>query len=273
LPIRLAHRIDDFRNLPFVVACNPLLLELIKLMEQDKAFTELLRHTLDSSSDTLPLLAEGFRETRRHIKEETLIKDFLDRSLSSRLAMRILIEHHIQLHADKPNYVGAICMSFSPKKLIEKSAELVTKLCRAQYGISPEVRLDGHVNSSFPFIPIPLNYIVPEMLKNAFRIRDRGGGIKRSELKKIFDYHFTTTDSKADSNLMSYANYTNDNVFDELILRGSSKMSGYGFGVPTSRAYCEYFSGSLSIETMFGIGTDIYIRLGLLTSEKNVIRL
>ena len=29
LPIRFAHRIDDFRNLPFVVACNPLLLELV----------------------------------------------------------------------------------------------------------------------------------------------------------------------------------------------------------------------------------------------------
>ena len=121
LPIRFAHRIDDFRNLPFVVACNPLLLELvrthiaaahaqldsrsaraihqnlphaslvsagkrslrarctrtitcllkIKTLDQEKAFTELLENTLNCSSDTLPLLAEGFRESKRHIKVST----------------------------------------------------------------------------------------------------------------------------------------------------------------------------------------------------------
>ncbi|CAF1182096.1 unnamed protein product [Didymodactylos carnosus] len=301
LPIRLAHRIDDFRNLPFVVACNPRLLELIKTLEQEKLFTDLLQCTLDSSSDTLPLLAEGFRETKRHIKQATLVRNFLDRALTSRLCMRILIEHHIQLHEEKPNYTGAICLSFSPKKLIEKSADLVTKLCKAQYGVSPEIRLDGHVNSTFPFIPIPLHYIVPEMLKNAFRatvehhlhsdnelpcinvtvavnddeliLRDRGGGMKRSVLEKIFDYHFTTTDSSADLSMMSYSDQINDKLFDKFILRETNKMSGYGFGVPTSRAFCEYFNGSLSIETMFGIGTDVYIRLGLLTSEKRVVRL
>ena len=124
LPIRFAHRIDDFRNLPFVVACNPLLLELvrtntqsppltllsilvqherfikifhtlhsfppvsdryrvrrtrsitlplkIKTLDQEKAFTELLQNTLNCSSDTLPLLAEGFRESKRHIKVRPL---------------------------------------------------------------------------------------------------------------------------------------------------------------------------------------------------------
>ncbi len=40
----------------------------IKTLEQEKAFTELLQNTLNCSSDTLPLLAEGFRESKRHIK-------------------------------------------------------------------------------------------------------------------------------------------------------------------------------------------------------------
>jgi hypothetical protein len=47
----------------------------------------------------------------------------------------------------------------------------------------------------------------------------------------------------------------------------------YGFGVPTSRAYCEYLNGSLIYETLLGIGTDVYIRLGLLTSENRIVRL
>jgi hypothetical protein len=40
----------------------------IKTLEQEKVFTELLQDTLTCSSDTLPLLAEGFRESKRHIK-------------------------------------------------------------------------------------------------------------------------------------------------------------------------------------------------------------
>jgi [3-methyl-2-oxobutanoate dehydrogenase (acetyl-transferring)] kinase len=185
LPIRFAHRIDDFRNLPFVVACNPLLLELherfikifhtlhsfpsIKTLEQEKEFTELLRNTLSSTSDTLPLLVEGFRESKRHIKQETLVRNFLDRALTSRLAIKMLIEHHIALRKDKPNYIGAICMSFSPKKLVESAAEYAKKVCRTEYGIAPNVKIDGHIHSTFPYIATPLHYIIPEMLKNAFR--------------------------------------------------------------------------------------------------------
>jgi len=40
----------------------------IKTLEQEKLFTELLQNSLNCSSDTLPLLAEGFRESKRHIK-------------------------------------------------------------------------------------------------------------------------------------------------------------------------------------------------------------
>jgi [3-methyl-2-oxobutanoate dehydrogenase (acetyl-transferring)] kinase len=47
----------------------------------------------------------------------------------------------------------------------------------------------------------------------------------------------------------------------------------YGFGVPTSRAYCEYLNGSLTIETLYGIGSDVYVRVGLLTSENRIVRL
>lgn len=60
-------------------------------------------------------------------------------------------------------------MSFSPKEFIQSSAEYVKKLCRSTYGVTPNVQINGHVNSSFPYITTPLSYIVPEILKNAFR--------------------------------------------------------------------------------------------------------
>lgn len=43
------------------------------------------------------------------------------------------------------------------------------RLCEHQYGNSPRVRINGHVAARFPFIPLPLDYILPELLKNAMR--------------------------------------------------------------------------------------------------------
>ncbi|CAF0775831.1 unnamed protein product [Adineta steineri] len=318
LPIRFAHRINDFQNLPFVVACNPLLLELherfiktfhtlhsfpqINTLEQEKIYTQLLQNTFNSSNDTLSLLAEGFREAKRHIKQEMLVRSFLDRALTSRLAIKMLIEHHIELRKDKPNYIGAICMSFSPKELIESSTRYVQKLCRSTYGMTPNVKIDGHVDSSFPYIITPLSYIVPEMLKNAYRatiehhknsnddlpnvnvtiavnddelllrIRDHGGGMSKSILEKMFNYHFSSNNTLNDSSMISDTDF-DDYSYDQFIIRNHNRISGYGFGVPTSRAYCEYLNGSLVYETNLGIGTDVYIRLGLLTSEKRIVRL
>lgn len=40
-----------------------------------------------------------------------------------------------------------------------------------------------------------------------------------------------------------------------------SPVCRFGFGLPTSRAYAEYLGGSLAIQSMQGIGTDVYLRL------------
>lgn len=38
-------------------------------------------------------------------------------------------------------------------------------------------------------------------------------------------------------------------------------FNSYGFGLPACKAYTEYLGGRLTLETMQGIGTDVYIRL------------
>ncbi|XP_009465414.1 PREDICTED: [3-methyl-2-oxobutanoate dehydrogenase [lipoamide]] kinase, mitochondrial [Nipponia nippon] len=43
------------------------------------------------------------------------------------------------------------------------------RLCEHQYGNAPRVRINGHVAARFPFIPLPLDYVLPELLKNAMR--------------------------------------------------------------------------------------------------------
>jgi [3-methyl-2-oxobutanoate dehydrogenase (acetyl-transferring)] kinase len=84
----------------------------------------MLRQLLEDHSDVVTMLAEGFKETKKHISDPHMVQVFLDRMLTSRLALRMLCEHHLALHENKRNYIGIICVNFSPKTLIEKKAEL-----------------------------------------------------------------------------------------------------------------------------------------------------
>lgn len=125
------------------------------------------------------------------------------------------------------------------------------------------------------------------------RIRDRGGGIPHELVNKIFDYHFTTAyDTKSEEKSNQQSNSGDDNsedlsagsnifldnsamgmICEASSTRGLAVMHGYGFGLPTSRAYAEYLGGSLTCQSMQGIGSDFYLRLGLLDVEPEVVRI
>lgn len=83
LPIRIAHRIAGFRSLPFLVGCNPTILAVhemyiksfymlseyppIKDRKAEIGYSDLLRELLDEHKNVVSMLAEGFRECRKHI--------------------------------------------------------------------------------------------------------------------------------------------------------------------------------------------------------------
>ncbi|GFO19912.1 [3-methyl-2-oxobutanoate dehydrogenase [lipoamide]] kinase, mitochondrial [Plakobranchus ocellatus] len=142
---------------------------MIRDLEQEKHWSDTLRSLLDDHKDVVTQLAEGFSECRKYIHDEALIKTFLDRTLTSRLGIRMLSEHHLSLHDEKPNHVGIININFSPRKLIEKKAEFIGNVCEAKYGRAPSVKINGHINATFPYIQPPLDYILGELLKNAMR--------------------------------------------------------------------------------------------------------
>ncbi|XP_006871990.1 PREDICTED: [3-methyl-2-oxobutanoate dehydrogenase [lipoamide]] kinase, mitochondrial isoform X2 [Chrysochloris asiatica] len=211
LPVRIAHRIKGFRSLPFIIGCNPTILHVhelyirafqkltdfppIKDQAEEAQYCQLVRQLLDDHKDVVTLLAEGLRESRKHIQDEKIVRYFLDKTLTSRLGIRMLATHHLALHEDKPDFVGIICTRLSPKKIIEKWVDFARRLCEHKYGNAPRVRINGHVAARFPFIPMPLDYILPELLKNAMRISDRGGGITHKDLDRVMNYHFTTAEA------------------------------------------------------------------------------
>ncbi|XP_039612547.1 3-methyl-2-oxobutanoate dehydrogenase [lipoamide] kinase, mitochondrial [Polypterus senegalus] len=314
LPVRIAHRIKGFRSLPFIIGCNPTILQVHELyirafhmlsdfppitdQETEVRYSRMVQQLLDDHKDVVTMLAEGFRECRKHVQDETLIRNFLDKTLTSRLGIRMLATHHLKLQENNPDFVGIICTRLSPKKIIEKWVDFARRLCEHQYGGAPRVRINGHVAARFPFIPMPLDYILPELLKNAMRatmeshldtpnnvpdlvvtianndidfiirISDRGGGIPHSIVGSVLDYHFTTAEeSNQDPRVNNFfGNMTNSSF-------NNGPMHGFGFGLPTSRAYAEYLGGSLTIQSMQGIGTDVYLRLRHIDGKEESFRI
>ncbi|KAF6271285.1 branched chain keto acid dehydrogenase kinase [Rhinolophus ferrumequinum] len=315
LPVRIAHRVKGFRSLPFIIGCNPTILHVhelyirafqkltdfppIKDQADETRYCQLVRQLLDDHKDVVTLLAEGLRESRKHIEDEKLVRYFLDKTLTSRLGIRMLATHHLALHEDKPDFVGIICARLSPKKIIEKWVDFARRLCEHKYGNAPRVRINGHVAARFPFIPMPLDYILPELLKNAMRatmeshldtpynvpdvvvtianndidlvirISDRGGGIAHKDLDRVMDYHFTTAESSTQDPRINP-------LFGHLDMHSggqSGPMHGFGFGLPTSRAYAEYLGGSLRLQSLQGIGTDVYLRLRHIDGREESFRI
>ncbi|XP_071551412.1 branched-chain alpha-ketoacid dehydrogenase kinase-like isoform X1 [Panulirus ornatus] len=314
LPVRIAKRIIGFRSLPFIVGCNPIILGVhemyirafnilnnfppVRTREDEVNFSRKLGELLDDHKDVVTQLAAGFRECRRHIENEELVARFLDKSLTSRLGIRMLAMHHLALRENKPNYVGIINVGMKLKEVIERSCQFVSRVAVHKYGRVPQLKLSGHVNAIFPYIELPLDYILPEILKNAvratieshsefemmqlppihitiasneidfiIRIGDRGGGIPHHLLARALEYNFTTANADSapeagqqEGALSNMIEAVNPNP-------AGGPMHGFGFGLPTSRAYAEYMGGNLEIQAMQGIGTDVYLRLKHINSQ------
>ena len=62
-------------------------------------------------------------------------------------------------------------------------------------------------------------------------------------------------------------------MMDEMNRTTAGPMHGYGFGLPTSRAYAEYLGGSLELQSMQGLGTDVYLRLTHLDAKDHELRI
>ena len=387
------------RSLPFIIVSNPNVSEIYNnyvhslhavlripqnyptTLAEEAQFTEMLKEIVKTHSNTIPTLAKGFVECKRYISSEE-VGSVLERHLRARIGTRLLVEQHIALHEasidspmrgeqeDQGGYIGTIDTNMLPQKIIQTCASFVGEICELRYGVCPKLVIEGHVNERFPYIPVHLEYIITELLKNAFRatietptltntsngqylneggelettsgdnnfppvvvtlavsrregvdggekilsirIRDRGGGIAPEIMPSIWKYSFTTFDpergrfysstpsSGLNSTLASgttsgvYSGMTNitgttedsnpmnmnlgmtgammpmdalnitsgmaaGNVIGGAGGEGSS-IAGLGYGLPLSRAYAEYFGGSLSLQSCFGWGTDVYLML------------
>ncbi|CAJ2514268.1 Uu.00g023870.m01.CDS01 [Anthostomella pinea] len=370
LPIRLAHRIQALRNLPFIVVSNPNISKIynnylhslstllpwkhrtISNIDAEIRFTSVLAELVATHQDTIPILAKGFLECRRYISPAEVTR-FLDTHLRTRIGTRLIAEQHIALHyssiphfdpgasptpcPEHPSYIGVIDTALSPAAIVDSCAGFVADICELKYGVRPRWIIDGEPLTTFAFVPMHLEYIVTELLKNAFRatventytrgsynddyesrepivitiapeppdvgpprltlnppaenmgafrgdaikplddnapgvtirIRDRGGGIAPEVLPHIWSYSFTTFSDDDMDDMMSMSSGGGGGSAggqDALGVisaasGGGSSIAGLGYGLPLSRAYAEYFGGGIAVQSLYGWGTDVYLRL------------
>ena len=76
----------------------------IRTYEDEAAYSKVLRNLLDDHNHVVTQLATGFKESRKHIQNEETIRSFLDRTLTSRLGIRLLVLHHLQLREKKVHH-------------------------------------------------------------------------------------------------------------------------------------------------------------------------
>ena len=332
----VAHIFDNYRDsLRAVLRCPP-----VPASPADEAdFTTVLAGIVRTHSNTIPTLARGFLECRRYTPSADVTR-FLDQHLRERIGTRLMAEQHIALHLASTGggggavggsggsgasrsrggsadgaYIGTVDTALQPAALIESCAAFVGDICELRYGVRPQVVVDGDPDVRFAYIPVHLEYILTELLKNAFRatveagaaepvrvtlardpyapataasismrIRDRGGGISPDHLPNIWSYSFSTFSPGSSGNgsggsqtatataaatASSSSSSAADDVdalgrFNRSVVTagdGGSSIAGLGYGLPLSRAYAEYFGGSLQLQSAFGWGTDVYLKL------------
>lgn len=304
-------------------------------MEDEIRFTEVLADLVETHAHTIPTLARGFLECRKYISP-TEVTRFLDEHLRARIGTRLVAEQHIALHlSSQPHqaqnrpepsielssYNGVIDTALDPASIINSCGNFVSEICELKYGVRPSWIIDGEPDTTFAFVPVHLEYIITELLKNAFRatvesgrssepvvitiaaepelstriansitgktndgiilddnppiqpfetpapgvtirIRDRGGGISPEVLPNVWSYSFTTF---SDDDELPGQTHNNSNMDALNVLSGAggetSSIAGLGYGLPLGRAYAEYFGGGIEIQSLYGWGCDVYLRL------------
>ncbi|KAF9136562.1 hypothetical protein BGX30_011071 [Mortierella sp. GBA39] len=195
LPVRLARRVKSIQNLPFIIGTNPYIKRVYRLYYdsfqaltafqediRDKEgldrFAEVLRGLVESHTDVIPMLSQGnmirSRIGIRLIAEQVIalraqrtdiLKGDDDEELARDNCSTITTD---QSNADS-KVIGVVHTQLRPAELVKDCASFVQELCNVNYGSSPDVVINGQTDATFTYVPVHLEYILCELLKNSLR--------------------------------------------------------------------------------------------------------
>ncbi|CAG5153672.1 uncharacterized protein ALTATR162_LOCUS3279 [Alternaria atra] len=159
----------------------------ITTLEEEVKFTEVMADLVQTHANTISILARGFLEARKYISPKDVTR-FLDEHLRARIGTRLIAEQHLSLHFssqphceimhdvdENPGYIGVIDTRLRPARIVDHCANVVGEICELKYGVRPTIVINGEPEYEFAHIPVHLEYIITELLKNAFRATVESG--------------------------------------------------------------------------------------------------
>uniref|UniRef100_A0AAZ3NZ04 Protein-serine/threonine kinase n=1 Tax=Oncorhynchus tshawytscha TaxID=74940 RepID=A0AAZ3NZ04_ONCTS len=280
LPVRLSNIMKEINLLPDRLLTTPSvqmvqswyvqsLMEILAFLDKTPdshsvldEFVDTLVNIRNRHNEVVPTMAQGVIEYKSVFGQDPVtnqnIQYFLDRFYMSRISIRMLINQHNAY----------------------RSAKLV---CDQYYLSSPDLMLQEiNVNNrkqpiSIVYVPSHLYHMLFELFKNAMRatidnhessnrlppiqvmvaiggedlsikVSDRGGGVPFRKIENLFSYMYSTapTPERAVS---------------------CPLQAGFGYGLPISRLYAQYFQGDLQLYSMEGYGTDAVIHMKALSTD------
>ncbi|KAG8731264.1 26S proteasome regulatory subunit 7, partial [Ceratobasidium sp. 428] len=194
LPRRLVQRVRALDGLPFIVGMNPFVMRThklyhssferlarypeVKTLEENDTFARDLENLVEMHANDIPTIAKGFQECSRYLSPER-VSAFLDLSIRGRIAVRLIAEQHIAISRAvreikrsgkmRPGEIGVVSPTCSPAEMVRMCAAFVSELCEATLGATPPLKIDGIIDTTFAYVPVHVEYILTEILKNSFR--------------------------------------------------------------------------------------------------------
>lgn len=240
------------QTLPYVVVTNPHISQVyelyyqafetlrrvpeIKTLEDNDRFCRKISQTLQQHLTVIPKLAMGVLECRDLMKPEDMDR-FMNTVLRARISRRVIAEQHLALtetfnspwhfpdakQTSDTDFIGEVFLKCNAKEVVERCGKEVQILAKSAYGddaVLPEVKIEGHLDATFPYILSHLEYIIGELLRNSIqavverdirdantakpppieiticeapqhviiRVSDQGGGIPREVLPYLWSF-------------------------------------------------------------------------------------
>ena len=327
-------QLDLIQKIPYIVLLNPkielthsLYLKTLEsllscnypydLYDQSK-MSMIMTQFLNDHEDTLVTLSGGLQEVigsnsevNSNINNKALITDFLNKHLLIRIKMKLIATHYLKLMEqqstgiqDSKDHIGILDSKVNLASLIKHNFDFITDMCHLQYDptLLPQLRIIVGKQITVSTVPIILEYIMTEILKNSTRatveqsmkqthpacgiidvsifqekenlnevtikVSDRGGGIPLSIEPHIYEYSYTTLHNKHKQAKTSSTDTNVQSVMEDTTLTGdvqptNNNIAGMGFGLPLCKLYFELFDAKKLNQNLFGYGTDTYLSLQL----------
>uniref|UniRef100_A0A8C3GCP3 Protein-serine/threonine kinase n=1 Tax=Cyclopterus lumpus TaxID=8103 RepID=A0A8C3GCP3_CYCLU len=279
------------------------LMEILEFLDKNPDDFKVLGEFVDAlvtirnrHNDVVPTMAQGIIEYKEAFPQDLVtnqnIQYFLDRFYMSRISIRMLINQHTlifdgTLNPVHPNTIGSIDPQCEVGDVVQGEYELcfAKMLCDQYYLRSPDLILQEmckkkkkNLPMSIVYVPSHLYHMLFELFKNAMRatiethdksntlppiqvrvslgdedmsikVSDKGGGVPFRRIENLFSYMFSTAPAP------------------QIGEHTRPPLAGFGYGLPISRLYAQYFQGDLQLYSMEGHGTDAVIYLKALSTD------